>query len=52
MTMGTVVAAALLAAGVAAPAAAQAPSVAGGLVAKVADELDLGYRIPLAAVPR
>lgn len=29
-----------------------APSVAGGLVAKVADELELSYRIPLAAVPR
>lgn len=29
-----------------------APSVAGGLVAKVAEELELGYRIPLAEVPR
>ncbi|MBI2387657.1 MAG: YceI family protein [Elusimicrobia bacterium] len=29
-----------------------APAVAGGLVAKVADELELGYRIPLAEVPR
>ncbi len=29
-----------------------APAVAGGLVAKVADELALSYRLPLAAVPR
>ncbi len=29
-----------------------APSVAGGLVAKVAEEFELGYRIPLAEVPR
>lgn len=29
-----------------------APSVAGGLVAKVAEELELGYRIPLSEVPR
>lgn len=28
------------------------PSVAGGLVAKVADELELRYRIPLSEVPR
>jgi polyisoprenoid-binding protein YceI len=29
-----------------------APTVAGGLVAKVADELELRYRIPLSGVPR